>query len=102
MLVAVAVCLIALILWRFFVPAHEVPPGSVAIDIAFDAILVAVLVGARVALAQTPPADGLRMSSALFWVGLAAGLGLFVIRFGGGEESWYTGHRLFVVLPRTW
>jgi len=93
-----AACLIGVFLWRAFVPAQAYPMRAEQIlDIAFDTILLVCLVGVRVGL-KRPSAGGLGKLDALFWVGLAAGLGLFAIRFGGGNASWWTGHLTVVPL----
>ena len=60
-------------------------------------ILLVCLVGIRVGL-KRPSEGGLGKLDALFWLGLAAGLGLFAIRFAGGNASWWTGHLTVVPL----
>ena len=73
--------LIASFLWRALTPAHEYPMRAAQVlEIAFDIVALAGLIGMEE-----------KISKPLFWVALAAGLGLFAIRSFGGA-SWWTGH----------
>lgn len=97
----VSLCLICLFLWRFFAPAHEYPSRtSQVLTMAFDLGILAGLVGLRMRTAGSYAADATRtMATALFWIALAAGIGLFLIRFGS-DAAWWTGHRIYYLAPR--
>ena len=85
-LMLVAVLLIGSFLWRLLVPASEYPVRSVQVlTMGFDLALIAGLIGLR------SRAPKLRV---LFWIALAAGIGLFVIRFTS-DASWWTGHLMY-------
>jgi hypothetical protein len=86
---AVPAYLIAALVYRVAVPAHEYPmrPEQV-LQIALD---LGVLVGLIALRAKLP--------AALFWLALAAGVGLFLIRLNG-DASWWTGHLLYSLPPR--
>jgi hypothetical protein len=78
---ALAWYLIASFLWRALTPAHEYPMRAVQVmEIVLDLTALAGLIGIEA-----------RISKPLFWIALAAGLGLFAIRSFGGA-SWWTGH----------
>lgn len=79
----VAALLIGNFLWRLLVPASEYPMRSVQVlTMVFDLALVAGLIGMR---SRAPKLK------VLFWIALAAGIGLFAIRLNG-DASWWTGH----------
>jgi hypothetical protein len=85
-LMLVAVQLIGSFVWRLLVPASEYPERSVQVLImVFDLALIAGLIGLR------SRAPKLRMQ---FWIALAAGIGLFVIRLTS-DASWWTGHLMY-------
>jgi len=82
-LMLVAALLIGNFLWRVLVPAAEYPMRSEQIlTLAFDIGLLASLIGMK---SRAPKLK------VLFWVALAAGIGLFAIRLNG-DASWWTGH----------
>ncbi len=88
----VSVYLIATLLYRVFVPAHESPPRTEQLmTIGLDLLC---LVG-LVAIKKHVPGWWV-----LFWVAFVAGLGLLAIRFDGDESSWWTGHLYFRFEPR--
>ena len=81
--------LIASFLYRALVPAHEYPGRTMTyIDMALDALVIAGVIAIR---AQVP--------KPLFWLAIAAGIGLFAIRLNG-TASWWTGHLFYSLLPR--
>jgi len=95
-----AAYLIASFLWRFFVPAHEYPPPwEHGLDMIIDLVFVATLIQARWKGTLFAGPDHSLIVEALFWLGLAAGIGLFLIRLGG-DAQWATGHRIYYLLPR--
>jgi hypothetical protein len=80
----VACVLIGLFTYRLTVPAHESPLlPELVLTIAFDFAMVAGLVAMRK-----------RIAAPIFWAGLVAGAGLFVIRLTS-ESSMWTGHLLW-------
>ena len=82
----VACVLIGLFTYRLTVPAHEAPLRTeLILTIAFDVAMVAGLVAMRA-----------RIAKPIFWAGLVAGVGLFVIRMTD-ESSFWTGHLLFTL-----
>jgi hypothetical protein len=81
--------LIGSFLWRLLVPAHEYPGRSAQIlDIGLDILVVVGLIAMRT-----------KVPKALFWVALAAGVGLFAIRLNS-DASWWTGHLIYTLSPR--
>jgi len=95
-----AAYLIASFLWRFFVPAHEYPRSWERwLDMIIDLGLIAGLVQAGWKGTLFAEPDRSYTVEALFWLGLAAGAGLFLIRLGG-DAQWATGHRIYNLLPR--
>lgn len=79
----VAALLIGNFLWRLLVPASEYPVRAVQVlTMVFDLGLLAGLIGMK---ARAPKLK------VLFWIALAAGIGLFAIRLNG-DASWWTGH----------
>ena len=99
--VILALFLIGLFLWRFFVPAHEYPSRSTRyLTLAFDAGMLVGLIVLRRRTADSFYEDSTRtMAMLLFLAGLAAAIGLFLIRLTG-HEAWMTGHRIYYLLPR--
>ncbi|WP_342362986.1 hypothetical protein [Terrarubrum flagellatum] len=97
----ISIYLIAIFLWRFFVPAHEYPrPPSRWLDIGLDALLLVGLIGLRATSPAFREGDDRRgLGNILFWIALVAGLGLFAIRLSG-PDSWATGHRLYWIVVR--
>lgn len=82
-LMLVAVLLIGNFLWRVLVPASEYPVRAVQVlTMVFD---LAIIVGLVRMKARAPKLK------VLFWIALAAGIGLFAIRLNG-DASWWTGH----------
>lgn len=91
MFYVVGALLIGSFLWRLFTPAHEYPMRSEQVlTMVLDGCLTAGFWGLWKA-AKGP--------DALFWTGLAAGIGLFLIRFHS-NASWWTGHYSYWILPR--
>ena len=81
--------LIASFLWRTLTAAHEYPVRSEQVmTMLIDLGLIAGLYGMRQ-----------RLPAALFWIALASGVGLFLIRLNS-DASWWTGHLAFSILPR--
>lgn len=83
----ISLVLIAYFLWCAFVPAHSWPSPSVAyMQMLFDAGMIVGLVGSRV----NRNFDSVG-SHLLFWVALACGIGLLIIRLTS-SPAWYSGH----------
>ncbi len=97
---AVSALLIANFLNRFFLPAHEYPmrPAQV-MDIAIDTLLLVSLVGMRMKAPFFQEGDKRGIANLLFYFALAAGIGIFLIRFSS-DAAWWTGHRLYWLTPR--
>lgn len=86
--------LIAQLLWRLFVVAHEYPSRSAQVlEMVLDAMMVAGIFGLRSQLlAGMPDNDGRKgFGSVLSIAAIAAGVGLFLIRFTS-DAAWWTGH----------
>ena len=80
----VACVLIGLFTYRLTVPAHESPlMPELVLTIVFDLAMVVGLVAMRK-----------RIAAPLFWAGLVAGVGLFVIRMTN-EASMWNGHLMW-------
>ncbi len=85
---ALAAYPIANFLYRTLTAGHEYPMRSEQVmTISFDVLGLIGLYGMR---AHGP--------KPLFWIALAAGLGLLAIRMNG-DASWWTGHLVFSI-PR--
>lgn len=99
--VVLALFLIGIFLWRFFVPAHEYPrPSTRYLTLVFDAAMLVGLIGLRRSTANTYDEDSTRtMATVLFWIALVSAIGLFLIRLTG-DASWATGHRIYFLPPR--
>ena len=81
--------LIGTFLWRLLTPAHEYPGRiSTYLDMAMDALVIVGLISIRASLPK-----------ALFWIAVAAGVGLFAIRLNS-DASWWTGHLVYTLPPR--
>jgi hypothetical protein len=77
---------IATFAYRVLVPANEFPLKMAQVSsMMFDAFMVAGLVAFGL--------DG-RSRQLLFWVAIAAGIGLILIRFTS-NEAWWTGHLFY-------
>jgi hypothetical protein len=86
-----SIYLIGSLLWRAVMPAHEYPLRTERVlTVALD---LGVILGL---FALKPQLTTLR---ALFWIALAAGIGLFAIRLNG-DASWWTGHLMYQLPPR--
>ena len=84
-----ACILIGLFAYRLLVPAEESPMRTVQLmTIAADIGMVAGLFVMRA-----------RIATPLFWIALAAGVGLFAIR-ATSDAAWWTGHLMFEIPPR--
>jgi hypothetical protein len=89
--VAVAVLLIASFLYRALTPAHEYPTRpEQLLTMGLDFVLLAALIGMKRQLTR---------GAILFWIALAAGIGLFAIRLTS-DASWWTGHLVYYLEPR--
>ena len=74
--------------WNLLIPAHEFPLRTEQVlTMIFDLLMVLGLFGYRRA-----------MPTALFWVALAAGIGLFALRLS--DHGWWTGHLTYSLPPR--
>jgi hypothetical protein len=84
-------------LWKFFIPGGEFDSQAVVImEITFDIGITIGLIGMSRDIAALPEDDERRMPyQVLCWVALLACIGLLLIRFTGGDQSWWTGHRLW-------
>jgi hypothetical protein len=81
--------LIATFLWRTLTTAHEYPMRTEQVmDIFFDLLCVVGMFGVKS-----------KIPAALFWIGLAAGIGVLAIRLNG-DASWWTGHLTYSLRPR--
>ena len=84
----VAWVLIGMFIYRMAIPAQEGPSQTLTfVTIAFDSLMVFGLVKMRRGI-----------SAPMFWIALAAGIGLFGIRMTG-ETSFWTGHLAFAISP---
>jgi hypothetical protein len=84
--ILVSLVLIGNLLWRVFVPASEYPMRIVQVlTMVFD---LAMIVGLIRMKSRVPKLQ------VLFWIALAAGIGLFLIRLNG-DASWWTGHLMY-------
>ena len=86
--------LIAQLLWRLFVVAHEYPDRATQVlEMVLDAAMVVAVFGLRgQVLAAMPEGDGRKgLVQALFVAAAIAGVGMFLIRFTS-DAAWWTGH----------
>lgn len=82
----ISVVLIGTLLYRVVAVAHEYPMRTAQVmTMLFDAGMILGIIGMK------PKEGGL---AALFWVALAAGIGLFAIRFTS-DAAWWTGHLMY-------
>jgi hypothetical protein len=80
----IAIVLISLFVLRIFTPAHEYPMRTEqVVTMGFDALM---LVGLFFTRART--------TAPLFWLGMAAGVGSFALRFTS-DAAWWTGHLMY-------
>jgi hypothetical protein len=88
----VSTYLIASFFWRFLVVAHE---GELQTEqyltIGLDVVAIAGLIFVNTRLSKGKP---------LFWIALAAGVGLLAMRFLNGQTGWWSGHLAFELCPR--
>jgi hypothetical protein len=81
--------LIGHFLWNLLTPAHAFPMRTEQVTtMVLDGLLFAGLFGLKEA-----------MPKPLFWLALAAGLGLFALRLSS-NEGWWTGHFVYYLRPR--
>ena len=81
--------LIATFLWRALTDGHEYPMRTEQVmEIAFDVLALIGLIGMKA-----------KIPAALFWIALAAGVGLLAIRLHS-DASWWTGHWNYSLRPR--
>lgn len=95
----VAAYLILSLLWRALVTAHEYPGRTSQImDIVVDLFAFVGIIGLRNQLVAALPANDPRKSTLglIFAISIAAGIGLFLIRFTS-EAAWRTGHLFYSV-----
>ena len=95
----VSAYLILTFLWRTLVTAHEYPSRTLQIlDLVFDLFAFIGIIGLRSQLNAALPANDPRRSKLglLFGLGVAAGIGLFLIRFTS-NAAWWTGHLFYNV-----
>jgi hypothetical protein len=96
---AVTAYLVLTFLWRTFVTAHEYPGRtSQIIDIVVDLFAFVGIIGLRSQLAAALPFNDPRKSKLglIFGLAIAAGIGLFLIRFTS-DTAWRTGHLFYNV-----
>jgi hypothetical protein len=80
--------LIGSFLWKVLTPAHEFPMRSEQVmTMSLDALMVIGLFGLKRAMPQL-----------LFWIALAAGIGLFALRLSA--DGWWTGHLVYLISRR--
>jgi hypothetical protein len=93
-----SIYLIGTFAYRAATPAHEYAMADeLWLTIGLDAAAVVGLFGLRMKLAKErvlPTGEAV-----LFWVGLAAGFGLFLIRTTS-DSAWWTGHLVYYLEPR--
>jgi hypothetical protein len=84
-------------LWKFFTPGGEFASlEEVILEIALVIALTIGLIGMHRNILALPEDDERRVPYlVLCWVALLASAGLLLIRFMGGDQSWWTGHRLW-------
>ena len=81
--ILVAVVLIGSLVWRALVPAYEFPRQPMQLlSMGFDFAMIAGLILMK---KRAPKLN------VLFWIALAAGIGLFLIRLHN-DTGWWTGH----------
>ncbi|MEP6848858.1 MAG: hypothetical protein ABI999_08365 [Acidobacteriota bacterium] len=102
MLIWIAIYLIGSFLWRALIPADEVPSTELQyLTIGLDLLGLICLIGLWIQISrERPPRIGVGLNG-LFLFALLAGLGLFVIRISGGNQSTWTGHLTFEYRPRS-
>ena len=93
-----SIYLIGTFVYRAATPAHEYAmTDELFLTMGIDAAAAVGLVGMRLKLAKErvlPVGEAV-----LFWVGLTAGLGLFLIRTTS-DSAWWTGHLVYYLEPR--
>jgi hypothetical protein len=86
--ILIACFVIGHFLWNVLTPAHEFPMRTAQImSMVFDLGMFLSLCGSRRAMPQP-----------LFWIALAAGIGLFALRLT--DHGWWTGHLTYSLPPR--
>jgi hypothetical protein len=81
-----SIYLVGSFFWRAVMPAHVYPMRTEQVlTMALDLAVILGLFALKPRLA---------MLRALFWIALAAGIGLFAIRLNG-DASWWTGHLMY-------
>ncbi len=96
---AVTAYLILTFLWRALVTAHEYPGRtSQVMDLIFDFFAFIGILGLRRQLIAALPWNDPRKAKIglLFGFGVAAGIGLFLMRFTS-DAAWWTGHLYYSV-----
>ena len=97
-----AIVLIGSFLWRLLVPATEYPSRTVQVlTMVFDAGMLLGVLGMRSQARELAPEGSPRtLIDSLAVAAVSAGLGLFAIRFLGGDSAWWTGHWTYALRPR--
>jgi len=86
-----SIYLIAMFLWRVLTPAHEYPMrAEQVLTMGLDLLGLIGLFAFKSKISK-----GMMV---LFWLAVAAGVGLFAIRLTG-DAAWWTGHLVYT-LPR--
>ena len=85
-------------LWRFLVPAYEEAESNTLIymEILFELATVPVLIGLVSNLRPRLDDDAKWAVTVVFWIALAAGIGILWMRFRT-THGWYTGHRVYEI-----
>lgn len=80
--------LIGNFLWKLLAPAHEFPMHTEQVmTMTFDLVMIMGLFGLKRS-----------MPTALFWIALVVGIGLFALRLSA--DGWWTGHFTYSIPPR--
>lgn len=91
MFLIISVYLVCTFLWRVVTKAHEMPLRNAQLmTIGLDVLAIGGLVALKTRLPK---------GKTVFWVALAAGVGLFAIRLNG-DTSWWSGHLFSTLCPR--
>jgi hypothetical protein len=83
--------LIVSFLWRVITPAHEYAMrDELYLTMVLDGLCIIGLVGIK---------QRVEGWAVVFWIALAAGIGMFLIRLAG-DDQWWTGHVVYYLEPR--
>jgi hypothetical protein len=91
-----SIFIILTFLWRFLVPAHEEsdPDTLIYLETLFEVFTVFGLIFFYLYLRSSPYLYSTSLLAAVFWIALAASIGILVMRFST-TGGWYTGHRVY-------